>query len=258
LRCVLTPPPSPPCRCCLHLRTAGQLPPPVGAQPLSSAPANNSPLAGAVIVIDQAVHLVLSDAFGCFRMPYESHTCWLQGTVRKPTSLWVSGCIRASQQHACCASLSLISSPSFLVSSHCCRCAPTPSNSTTPHPSCPTPQCNAIWGPNGCPDLNHYPPDLVRPPMFSGAAPAAGKRVRVVVGCLLLLPSATFACAFEVRWRSTHTVGAVREHACISSSMRTPPSHLLWWQTCSPGCWLLTHFPFPFVLPLWQHAGTWV
>eukprot|EP00729_Bicosta_minor_P001249 gene1249-11027_t len=49
-----------------------------------------------------------------------------------------------------------------------------------PHPSCSTPQCDAIWGPTGCPDLNAYKPDLVRPPMETGVAPAAGKRVRAV------------------------------------------------------------------------------
>ena len=49
-----------------------------------------------------------------------------------------------------------------------------------PHPSCSTPQCDAIWGAAGCPDLNAFKPDLVRPPMESGIAPAAGKRVRAV------------------------------------------------------------------------------
>ena len=64
-------------------------------------------------------------------------------------------------------------------------CAPTPAPPPKPHPSCATPQCVALWGPAGCPDLNPVAPDLVRPPMLSGdddvlAVPAAGARVRAV------------------------------------------------------------------------------
>ena len=60
-------------------------------------------------------------------------------------------------------------------------CAPPPPPPPTPHPRCSTPECDALWGPEGCPDLNGVTPDLVRPPMAAaGVAAAAGKRVRAV------------------------------------------------------------------------------
>ena len=75
-------------------------------------------------------------------------------------------------------------------------CPPTPPPAPKPHPRCSTPECDAIWGALGCPDLNAYAPDLVRPPMLAAecrvpgsgcrevgaaaAAPGAGKRVRAV------------------------------------------------------------------------------
>ena len=33
-------------------------------------------------------------------------------------------------------------------------CPPTPPPKPRPHPRCSTPECDAIWGPQGCPDLN--------------------------------------------------------------------------------------------------------
>ena len=75
-------------------------------------------------------------------------------------------------------------------------CPPTPPPKPKPHHRCSTPECDTIWGAQGCPDLNAYTPDLVRPPMLavecpvpgSGCrtasavevTPGAGKRVRAV------------------------------------------------------------------------------
>lgn len=59
-------------------------------------------------------------------------------------------------------------------------CPPVPPPAAKPHPRCDPPACTAIWGAQGCPDLNSIQPDLVRPPMLSGVAPAPGKRVRAV------------------------------------------------------------------------------
>ena len=59
-------------------------------------------------------------------------------------------------------------------------CAPGPPPPPTPHPRCATPECDRLWGPAGCPDLNGIAPDLVRPPMMQGTSPRAGARVRTV------------------------------------------------------------------------------
>ena len=60
-------------------------------------------------------------------------------------------------------------------------CAPVPPPPHRPHPNCVTPECTALWGPSGCPDLLGVPADLLRPPMDkTGAAPAAGLRARAV------------------------------------------------------------------------------
>ena len=57
---------------------------------------------------------------------------------------------------------------------------PPPPSSPTPHPRCGPPACQALWGPQGCPDLHDVAPDLIRPSMDIDVEPAAGKRVRVV------------------------------------------------------------------------------
>jgi hypothetical protein len=56
---------------------------------------------------------------------------------------------------------------------------PSPVPPPSPHPSCSSPECDALWGPGGCPDLYSVPADLERPPMVN-ATPAAGARVRAV------------------------------------------------------------------------------
>jgi hypothetical protein len=75
-------------------------------------------------------------------------------------------------------------------------CPPTPPPPAKPHPRCATPECVALHGRLGCPDLNGIAPDLVRPPMLAvecpvpgsgcrtasaaAVAPGAGRRVRAV------------------------------------------------------------------------------
>jgi hypothetical protein len=64
---------------------------------------------------------------------------------------------------------------------HCAPPAPpAPPSPPVPHPRCSTPECDAIWGPKGCPDLYSVRPDLVRPPMENTTLAAAGRRVRAV------------------------------------------------------------------------------
>lgn len=56
---------------------------------------------------------------------------------------------------------------------------PPPPSPHPPHPNCSSPQCDALWGPGGCPDLYSIPPDLTRPVM-TNATPAGGVRARVI------------------------------------------------------------------------------
>ena len=69
-------------------------------------------------------------------------------------------------------------------------CPPTPPEPPKPHSRCSTPECDAIWGAQGCPDLNAYKPDLVRPPMLAAECPVPGSGCRTASSAAAVAPGA--------------------------------------------------------------------
>ena len=102
-------------------------------------------------------------------------------------------------------------------------CPPVPPPAAKPHPRCGPPVCQAIWGQHGCPDLHDFQPDLVRPPMLSGVAPAAGKRVRAVA------PGFENTLAYHPLYLPSDWVrGGVRKYPIIVEYMANGPFNSGW------------------------------